>query len=281
MTIGIVTDSTCDLPDSLAATLGIGIVPLYINFGKESYLDGIQMSRRAFYERLAVGSVHPTTAVPGLGVFGKAYADLAAAGATAIVSIHVGERLSNVVTVARMAADDNPPVPVTVVDSGNLTLGVGLMALRAAELSKAGGSLDDILSTVQDLRKRTYCFAALSTLEFMRRSGRISWLQAGLGGWLQVKPILKMHDGAVSTERVRTRPKAVQRLIDLVTELGPLSDLMVVHTNAPDEAARLRQNTAYLFPAGREPLTAQVTPVIGAHIGPGVVGFVAVAAKAG
>jgi DegV family protein with EDD domain len=281
MAIRIVTDSTSDLPAQLAAEQGITTVPLYINFGNDSYLDGVQMSHSEFYDRLPGSKAHPTTAVPGIGVFSQAYADLARDGASGIISIHIGERLSGVVNMARLAAADNPPVPVTVIDSGNLTVGIGLMALRAAEMAGAGQSMDEIVAAVQDMRKRTYCFAALETLEFMRRSGRISGFQAGLGGWMQVKPILKMNDGEVETERVRTRPSALQRLLDLVSALGPLSDLAVVHTNAPAQADELRQMAQHLFPTARASMTAQVTPVIGAHIGPGVVGFVAVKAAAG
>jgi DegV family protein with EDD domain len=216
--------------------------------------------------------------VPGVGVFTKAYTDLAAEGATGIMSIHIGERLSNVVSVARLATADQLPAPVTVLDAGNLSLGLGLIAMRAAAMAQAGHTMDEIVATVQDMRKRTYCFAALNTLEYMRRSGRVSGLQAGLGGWLQVKPILKMNDGEVSTERIRTRAKALQRLIELVAALGPLSDLALVHTNAPDEAEQLGKMAAHLFPPNRPHMTAQVTPVIGVHIGPGAVGFVAVTA---
>ena len=280
MAIRIVTDSTSDLPNGMAADLGIGVIPLYINFGSDSYLDGVQMSRGDFYDRLRTSKVPPTTAVPGVGAFREVYADMARAGADEIISIHIGEALSNVVQVARLAAGDSPPVPVTVLDSGNLTLGVGLMALRAAEMARDDRPLEEIVAAVQDMRRRTHCFAVLDTLEFMRRSGRVSSFQSGLGTFLQVKPIIKMHDGVVSTERIRSRRKALQRLIDLVAALGPLSDLAAVHSNAPDQVEDLRRMADHLFPKDKTSLTGQVTPVIGAHIGPGVVGFVAVTAAA-
>jgi len=262
--IRIVTDSTADLPSEMLEALGIVSIPLYVNFGSESYLDGVEMSHVEFYERLQRDRIHPTTSVPGPGAFHKAYTELARSGADGIVSIHIGERLSAVANVARMAAEENLPVPVAVLDSGNLTLGVGLMAVHAAEAANAGASMDEVIAIVQDLRKRTSCFAGLNTLEYMRRSGRISSLQAGLGSFLQLKPILKMHDGEVATERVRTRARSLRRL-----------------TNAPEEAEELRRQAAGLFPPGQPALTSVVTPVIGAHIGPGAVGFVAITKSAG
>lgn len=137
----------------------------------------------------------------------------------------------------------------------------------------------EIVAMLENLRERTYCFAALDTLEFLRRSGRLTRFQSSLGSVLQLKPILKMHGGEVEMERVRTRARAIERVIELVEELGPLEELTLVHTHAPDRSEALRRRARDLFPSTGAPMSAEVTPVIGAHIGPGAVGFVAIQAR--
>jgi DegV family protein with EDD domain len=279
MSIRVVTDSNCDLPREIIEKHGIAVVPMYINIGTKSYLDGIEMSRQEFYEGLADFEDHPMTSVPGLGQFSEVYERLAAGGASQILSIHIGSSLSAVVNSARLAADELGTIPVTVFDSGNLTLGTGLQAVMAAEAAAEGASMAQIVAMLEDQRERTYCFAALDTLKFLRRSGRLTRFQSSLGSVLQLKPILKMHNGEVEMERVRTRTRAVERVVELVEELGPLEELTLVHTHAPDKAEMLRQQTKDLFPGEGAPMSAEVTPVIGAHIGPGAVGFVAIQAR--
>jgi DegV family protein with EDD domain len=276
--VGIVTDSNCDLPLEQIEKFGIEVVPLYINIGTDSYLDGIEMSRAEFYEGLPIFATHPTTAVPGEVVFLKAYERLASRGAKAILSIHISESLSGIVDVARQSAKRFKAVPVSVFDSGNLTLGTGLQVLAAARAAAEGSSVPEIIAMLQDQRRRTYCFAGLDTLEFLRRSGRLSRFQWGLGSILRLKPILKMHDGQAEMERVRTRSRSLERVVELATELGPLEEIALVHTHAPEEAEALRQRASHLFPAGEDPMRAEVTPVIGSHIGPGAVGVVCIQA---
>ncbi len=279
MTIRIVTDSNCDLPQELVAAHGIVVVPLHITIGTESYLDGVEMSRRQFYEGLPTFHTHPTTSVPSPGQFLQIYEQLIAEGAEAILSIHISTSLSATANSARLAAEEIKAVPVTVFDSGQLTLGTGLQVLAAARAAAAGHSPEEIVALLEDQAARTYCFAALDTLEFLRRSGRLSRFQWGLGSMLQIKPILTMNRGEPGMERVRTRNGATARLIEMVRHLGPLEELALVHTHAPERVEALRQQAQDLFPPGTTPLVAEVTPVIGAHIGPGAVGFVAVQAR--
>jgi len=278
MTIRIVTDSTCDLPEDIIAEYGISVVPLYINYGDQGYLDGIELSREEFYTRLPDANPLPTTATPSPLKFTQVYESLAAEGATEILSIHISISLSATVDQARLGAQETQVVPVTVLDSGQLSLGMGRMVLTAAKAAAAGLSKDVIVSLVKDQGTRTHVFAALDTLEFLRRSGRMNWAVAGLGSLLQIKPLLKMHGGTPESERIRTRECAIKRVIELVEGVGPLEELALVHTHAPEEAETLRQRSAHLFPAGRAPMFAEVTPVIGTHIGPGAVGFACVAA---
>lgn len=277
MSIRVVTDSTCDLPESVVRDHGIQVVPMYIHIDRKGYLDGVELSREAFYTGLPDYKEPPTTAVPAADAFSRAYQRLADEGATGVVSVHISETLSNVVNIARLAAEKTTALPVEVIDSGQLTLGLGLEVLRAAEVAREGGTMEETVSAVHELIPRTYTFAALNTVEFLRRSGRLTQFQSGLAIILKILPLLKMNKGVAEMERVRTREKAIRRLLEMVTDLGPLEQLALVHTNAPDEAIRLHERGKHLVPPGAVPIYAQVTSVIGAHIGPGAVGFVAVA----
>jgi DegV family protein with EDD domain len=279
VSIRIVTDSNCDLPEEITTEYRIAVVPLYINIGADSYLDGVEMSRGEFYEGLPHFKAHPTTSVPSPGQFYQAYERLASEGASEILSIHISVTLSAVVNSARLAAEEFDAVPVIVFDSGQLTLGTGLQVLTAARAAAEGRDLAEIVALLEDQGSRTYTFAALDTLEFLRRSGRLSRFQSSLGSLLQLKPLLKMHSGEMDMERVRTRKGAAGRLVELVHELGPLEELALVHTHAPHRARALGQQARGLFPPGKMPLSAEVTPVIGAHVGPGAAGFVAVKAR--
>ncbi len=174
MTIKIVTDSNCDLPADLVARYGITVVPLYINIGKKSYLDGVEMPHEQFYDGLPHFESHPTTSVAGPGQLVQVYEQLAHAGATEIISIHIGSALSAMVGAARLAAQETESVPVTVLDSGQLTLGTGLLALTAAKAAAEGRPLNDIIAALEDQAPRTHCIGALDTLEYLRRSGRLS-----------------------------------------------------------------------------------------------------------
>jgi DegV family protein with EDD domain len=278
MSVRIVTDSNCDLPKEVIDKHRITVIPFYINIGSRSYLDGIEMSRAEFYEGLPNFPSHPMTSVPGPGTMIRIFEELAAEGATAILSIHIAASLSAMVNSVRLAAEEFTTIPVVVFDSGNLTLGTGLQVLAAARAAAEGQTIDEIVKSLENQASRTFCFAALDTLEYLRRSGRLNGFQSSLGSILQIKPILKMNAGEVEMERVRTRRGAISRLKELVGELGSLEKLSLVHTHALDRAKSLQQEMGEFFPQADSTFFAEVTPVIGAHIGPGAVGFVAVKA---
>jgi DegV family protein with EDD domain len=139
--------------------------------------------------------------------------------------------------------------------------------------------MDQIVTLLEDTASRTYCFAALDTVEYLRRSGRLTRFQSSLASVLRIKPLLKMNDGEFDMERVRTRKAALARVIELLRGLGPLEELTLVHTHAPEEAEVLGREVRDLVPEGALSLSAEVTPVIGTHIGPGAVGFVAIRAR--
>ena len=278
MSIKIVTDSTCDLPESVIARCGITVVPLYINVGSKGYLDGVELSRQEFYERLPTYSPLPTTATPGTDMFRKAYDKLASEGATEILSLHISISLSATVDVARLAAKETHSIPVTVVDSRQLSLGTGFLVERAAQAAAEGGSMREIMPLLQDQISRTHVIAALDTLEYLRRSGRMNSAVAALGTLLQMKPLLKMYDGKPTAERVRTNNGATERLVSLMSDLAPFERVAFVHSHAPTKAESLRLKVQHLLPSGEIP-SVEITPVLGANIGPGAAGFAVVTAR--
>jgi len=279
MTVRIVTDSTCDLPAETIARYSIYVVPLYINVGSQGYLDGIDISREEFYRRLPDFPVHPTTAVPSPQKFRAVYDALADEGATEILSIHISVSLSATVDVARTSAQETTSVPVTVFDSRQLSLGTGFLVETAAKIAAEGRSVAEILPVLEAQIKRSHVFAALDTLEFLKRSGRMNRFLAGFGGLIQLKPILTMYDGKPGTDRVRTRERARNRLLEMLGKIGPLERAAIVHTHALDRVPELRLLAASLLPAG-DVMVADITPVIGVHIGPGAYGFAVVGAGA-
>ncbi|HEY3311822.1 MAG TPA: DegV family protein [Anaerolineales bacterium] len=272
MNIRIVTDSTCDLPADVVDQYGITVIPLSINVGDKSFLDGVDLSREEFYTRLPSFNPHPKTAAPGPEVFTQAYNRLADEGALAILSIHISETLSTTVNSARTAAEQFTRIPVLVLDSSQLSLGMGFLVEKAAQLAHAGKSLDEILSAVKESMPRTYVFAALNTLEYLRRSGRMNFVLATFGELLQLKPLLHMNMGLATAHRTRTRSKAMSHLLSWLKEYAPYEKLAIVHAGAEQEARALFHQAKSFLP-GIEISINQITPVLGAHLGIGALGF--------
>ena len=272
MTIKIVTDSTCDLPQNVIQELGITVVPLFINIFDKGYLDGVEITRQDFYTNLPNYAIHPTTGIPGTNSFLQAYEALSTKGATEILSIHISESLSGTVGVAQSAAKEFNQVQVTVRDSGQLSLGTGFQVELAAQMANEGKTMDEILAALDDIMSRTFVAAGLKTLEYLRRSGRMSRFMTGLGSLLQLKPILTMKDGKPGSERVRTTRKAEARLVEMLEEHQPIERFALLHTNAPEEANVFYSRITDLVPSS-DVYSMDITPVIGVHIGPGAVGY--------
>jgi DegV family protein with EDD domain len=209
-------------------------------------------------------------------MFTKVYGDLVRSGAEEIISIHLSSNLSNIYNVACLAAEELNGVKISVVDGGQLTMGTGMLVLEAVKAASEGKHAAEITSMLREMTKKIFTFAVIDTFEYLKRSGRVSHLVGGIGEILQVKPILKMNNGNVSLEKIRTRKNAIRRLIKLITDLGPLSSLSVVHTNYLKGAEELIGELKKTFPNISPAFISQVTPIIGVHIGPGAVGFVAV-----
>lgn len=278
MTIRIVTDSTCDLPTEVIKEHGIAVIPVLIHMGSQEYRDGIDLSREQFYKQLPGLKPPPTTAAPGHQAFRQTYERLAAEGASEIFSIHISRTLSAVVDVAGQAAQETKTAQVTVFDSRQLSLGMGFEVESAAQAVSAGRSMSEILAGLEAQIARTHVFAALDTLEYMRRGGRMNGAITALGDLLQVKPILKMYDGEATAERVRTRAGAMKRLQELLMRHAPFKRVALVHTGAKARAQALLEEVRSVLPGG-EVWMQEINPILGAHIGPGVIGFACISAQ--
>ncbi len=274
MTVAIVTDSTSDLPPELAAAHCITVIPAILTIGDQSLLDGNGISRADFYHQLPSMKQIPTTAAPASGTFEQAYETLLSQGATQVLSIHIASSLSGIFSVAQSAGRTFGG-RVQVLDSGSLSMGTGFQALAAAEAAAQGLSLDGVLSGVYAMRARLHARAMLDTLEYVRRSGRISWTKASIGSLLQIKLFLSISNGSVSRlGEARTRRKGINRFIQMMRTLGPFERLAVLYTDAEADA---RQALAEFAPSCQyPPLILSVTTVIGTHLGPNAVGFAAV-----
>jgi len=269
MPVKIVTDSGADLPDQLAKEMGIAVVPVYVRFGEEVYRDRVSISEDEFYERLTHDPVHPSTTQPGPQDFLEAYQKLSS-DADGIVSIHITGKLSGTCNSALMAKDMlEGGCPVEVVDSEMLSMSVGLTVIAAAEMAKAGESMDKIVEAAKQAIPKTYLFFLLDTLEYLKRGGRIGKAKALLGSILSVKPMLTMKDGElVPAGQARSRAKGMDKLFEYVKNAGDIQDLAVVYNTTPDEAQALAERIGSVF--DREKIRiARVGPGLGAHGGPG------------
>jgi DegV family protein with EDD domain len=275
MGIRIVTDSTCDLPEEIIQRHRITVIPLHIHIGSQEYRDGVNLSRQDFYRQLPEFQSAPSTAAPGPDSFQIAYEQLASEGATEILSIHISSKLSAIVDSARTAALATKSVPVTVFDSRQLSLGMGFEVQTAAMAAAEDQPMPAILERLVAQIARTHVFAALDTLEFLRRSGRMHIALSTLGTLLQIKPFLKMYDGNPTAERVRTRQGAMKRLVELLHEYAPFERVAILHSNAANRAQALLEQVRDLLPS-ESIWMEEINPVLGAHIGPGVIGFACV-----
>ncbi|HRQ38678.1 MAG TPA: DegV family protein [Chloroflexota bacterium] len=279
--IKIVTDSAMDVPPDIVEKYGITVIPVYVNIGEKGYLEGVELSRQEFYDNLEKYEPYPTTAAPSPGTFAEVYERLTREGATEILSIHLASALSATCDNARIGAEAaENTCPVHIFDSQQITLGGGLLVLTAVESLAAGKSLPDILQILNERVPRTRVFGMIDTMESLRRGGRVSWAQFGIGTLLQIKPVMMISAGEINViAKVRTRKKALPEMLRLVEEFGPFERIAILHVRAPEAAVELQQQSVHLFPAGETPLIAEVTPAIGAHLGLGAVGFAAIAAR--
>ena len=271
MSIRVVTDSSCDLPQSLVDALRIEIVPLTIRFGDEELVDRDELDTDEFWHRLEHVKALPETAAPSAGAFEAKFRELLARGATGIVCINLSSHLSATMQAAQVAAAAVArDIPVQVIDSQSASMGLGNLCLTAARRAADGDSLESIVNETVNRRDRTKLFATLDTLEFLKRGGRVGNARALLGTVLSIKPVIEVREGIVEEAgKVRTRSKALRLLAAKASE-GKIEHLAVLHGNAPD----LDELLVLLEPAfpRDDIITGVVGPVIGTHAGPRVIG---------
>jgi len=276
--VHVVTDSTADIPASLVEELGIVVVPCYVHFGQETYLDGVNLSREQFYARLASSSIPPTTSQPPVGMFAEIYQRLAQR-TKQIISIHPAANLSALYNAARLGAQMISNARIALIDSTQVSMGTGWLAVLAARAAQAGQSLDQIVALIRDTIPRVRLLAVIDDLHYLHRSGRVSWVGALIGSLLNIKPLVILKDGHVTLlEKVRTYTKALDRLIALTSGLGPLQEVAVLHANAPQMAERLANMLSPMYTRSRI-LMSEAGTVMTTHAGPGAVALACVLAR--
>jgi fatty acid kinase fatty acid binding subunit len=275
--VAVVTDTTHYLPRELLAANDVVQVSLYVNDGGREEREADMPDFEAFYDRLRASSgALPTTSQPSIGDFLSAYEPLVAAGRDT-VSIHLAGGISGTVQSARQAAAEVTGTAggprIEVVDSEMACGALGFVVLAASAAARAGGSVDEVVARAAAARQAVKFWFAVDTLEYLARGGRIGKAQAWFGGALKIKPILTVDGEIIPVERVRTSGKAFERMVEYLRELhADGADIWTVqHIQAADQAERLIERGREIFSS--EPLfTSEVGPVIGAHIGPGLLG---------
>ena len=271
--IRFVTDSTCDLPAEIVQQWKIGVVPAYVNIGDESYADdGVQLDREDYYNRLPTLQPFPTTAAPSPGT-ARQIIEATFEDADHVVIITAPAKLSAIYDSLRLGASNLPQDQVTLIDGGSVTMALGYQVQVGAEVAAETGDLDLVLKTIGRVREAAQMRAMITSLDNLRRSGRINMVAAGLGTLLQVKPVITVKDGAVEVlARVRTTKRAQQELVNMIREQAPLDRLTLLHANNPDGVGWMREQIGDITP--EDTYEVNVSPALGTHVGSRCLGFV-------
>jgi len=273
MAIAIVTDSAADLPKAEIEKYNISIVPTVLIINGEEQIDGESISRKEYYNQLPTLNPPPSTAAPASGEYSKVYKSLFDQGFDEIFSIHISSALSGIYNSARIAAEEFGG-KVTLMDSKNLSMGLGYPALEAARMAVNGVSMQKIVSSISKMCEEMTLVALLDTLEQLRRGGRASWMQASLGKLLKLKLMIGVIDGKIEkVGQTRTRRKGLVMIEEKLSDLGPLKYLSILHTNAWEEAEIMAKK----FASQCENLITveNVTPVVGTQVGLNAIGYTA------
>ncbi|MBN1230745.1 MAG: DegV family protein [Anaerolineales bacterium] len=277
MRIAIVTDSTADIPQNLLKMFPIRIVPTILIMHGQEFIDDENFSRKEFYENLPDIKPSPTTSAPSIGAFYSTYQELFSKGFDHILVITVASALSGTYNSARVAANEFPG-RISVIDSKQVSLGLGFQVLEAAKALKKGLPIEKVVYFIQNIRERIQLVAMLDSLEQLSKSGRISWATASIGNMLKIKPFVTIKDGlVVKMSQFRTRTKAIAHMKEMLMSLGPVEQLAILHADAEAEAREIL-NSIHLS-LKESPLFTIVTPVVGTHTGRKAIGFVAVYSK--
>ena len=274
----IVSDSSCDLAQDETDPFNIEIVPLSIRFGTEEFTDRQDLSVEDFYARMASSDVLPQTACPSPGTFEQAFSNAGDAGADAVVCLNLSSELSSTLQSAQAAAAAcEGRLPIHVIDSRSVSSGLGTLVLEAAKAAGDGDGVDSVLRRVSDLIPRTHVFAALNTLENLKRGGRIGGARAMVGSLLSIKPVIDISGGVVQEAgKARTRKRAMQMLYDRMIDAGPIEHVAVMHGGALDIDDFLALVAPH-FPISVLRI-GELGAVIGAHGGAEIIGVSWIAA---
>ena len=273
-TVRIVTDSTADLPPQLAAELGITIVPLQVAFGADVYRDGVDITSDEFYRRLAESATLPKTSQPSVGAFEEEFERLCRE-TDSILSIHISSSLSGTYNSALLARDRfRNRCNIEVLDSRLVSMGLGLVAADCARLARQGADLRTVTHFAKRMIPNVHIHFVVETLDYLQRGGRIGRAQAFVGSLLNIKPILMIEEGEVRpVEKVRSRAKALDRLVEFVELFPDVKELCVIYSTTPDDVELILKRIEPLVPRERI-LISRIGPVVGTHTGPGVLGIV-------
>jgi DegV family protein with EDD domain len=265
----VVTDSTADLPDAWRSRYGIEVVPLKVLFGTETFRDRVDMTDAEFFARLAASNKLPTTSAPSPGEFAEVYTRLAKEYESCI-SIHIGSQLSATAAAARVGAQSVDSFKVEVIDSETVTMPMAFLCRVAAE----SATLEEATAAVQERIPKARVLALLDTLRYLEMGGRLSRAQAVIGTMLDLKPLLLVKDREIKpVDRVRTKARAITRMVEYFLAEGPMEHVGVVHAQSPEEAAQIATRLEVDSP-GREVTTGQIGCVLGTHVGPKALGLV-------
>jgi len=265
----VVTDSTADLPDEWRHRYGIEVVPLKVLFGKETFRDRVDMTDEQFFARLAASSSLPTTSAPSPGEFAEVYRRLAR-DHDGCISIHIGEQLSATAEAARVGASSVERFAVNVIDSQTVSMPIAFLCRIAAESS----TLAEATAAVQQRVPRSRVLALLDTLRYVEMGGRVSRAQAMIGTMLDLKPLLLVADREIKpVDRVRTRSRAMGRMVEFFRTEVPVETVAVMHAQAPAEAEQIAAELRRELPDQEVPV-GQIGCVLGTHTGPKALGLV-------
>lgn len=274
--IGLVSDSTAFLPDEIIARYGIRVAPLYIKWGEQTYRDGVDLTAAEFYQRLPHNSILPTTSQPSVGDFEKVYRELVDQGASGIISAHLSAGISGTVNSANLAAQQVGSVPIEVVD----TRCAGAMHMLAVEAGAraiaAGANLKESVEAINRVVEAHRTVFTVDTLEYLYKGGRIGGAAALLGSMLQFKPLLHFRDGKIDAlERVRKSSRALQRMVEVMASWVGNTEPMqcvIMHADCMDRVEAAVELLKQQINVADVRVTL-LTPVIGAHVGPGTLGL--------
>ena len=272
--IALVTDSTCDLPESVVKKNKITVIPLNVHFGEETFLDGIDLKSDEFFEKLTTSEIHPQTSQPSVGRFVETYNDLLKKY-DSILSIHISSKLSATYNSALQAQKEIGNEKIKVIDSMNGTLGLGAIVHHIADLNQKGESFENLVKEAEKIIPNAIFMGLVPTLEYLAKGGRIGKARAFMGSLLKIKPILSAVDGEIqSVGKARTLIKGMDFIVDEMKN-RKISKLFIVHANHEERANLLKEKTKDLIDP-KDIIIAEFGPVVGTHLGPGAfgVGFI-------